>query len=99
MDLDIRQHDLVHISLNLLPLSPTSLELQGPKLGLWTTLLLLYADDVVLFAYEPNSMHQLLQVLQVFCHESGLQVNIAKTKMMAECTIQPKHPLVISFGG
>ena len=72
--------------------------IQGPKLGLWTILLLLYADDVVLFAYNPDSMHKLLPVLfKTFCQEGGLQVNVTKTKMMAVCTIQPKHPPNITF--
>ena len=67
--------------------------LQGPQLGLWTVLLLLYANDVALLAYDPDSMHKLLQVRKTFCRESGLQVNVGKKKMMALCTISQNIPL------
>lgn len=55
----------------------------GPQIRLFAILLLLYADDVLLLAYDPSSMHKLLQILQDFYKESGLQVNVRKTKTMA----------------
>ena len=43
-------------------------------------LLLLYANDVVVFSYDVDSMQHLLGVLEEFCHSSGLAVNIEKNK-------------------
>ena len=43
-------------------------------------LMLLYANDVVLFSYDVDSMQHLLGVLEEFCHSSGLVVNVEKTK-------------------
>ena len=54
-------------------------------------LFLLYANDVVLFSYDVDSMQHLLGVLEEFCHSSGLAVNVEKTKRMAMQTIQPHH--------
>lgn len=36
----------------------------GPQIRLFIILLLLYADDGVLFAYDPSSMHKLLRILK-----------------------------------
>ena len=48
----------------------------GPRLGGYVVLLLLYADDVVLMAYEEKGLHVLLQRLAAFCEDSGLEVNV-----------------------
>ncbi|MCO5560653.1 hypothetical protein L7F22_014270 [Adiantum nelumboides] len=44
--------------------------------------LLLYADDIVLIAESPDGMQRQLDVLQKFAEESGLSVNMGKTKIM-----------------
>jgi hypothetical protein len=74
-------------------------KLDGPKLMHQFILLLLYADDVVLFSYEIESMQRLLGVLETFCECSGLTVNVEKTKMMVVRTIQPQqYPTLIYKG-
>ena len=49
--------------------------------GTWIPLLL-YADDIVLIAESPDGMQRQLDVLQKFAKESGLSVNLGKTKTM-----------------
>ena len=49
--------------------------------GTWIPLLL-YADDIVLIAESPDGMQRQLDVLQKFAEESGLSVNLGKTKIM-----------------
>ncbi|MCO5606524.1 hypothetical protein L7F22_060712 [Adiantum nelumboides] len=56
--------------------------------GTWIPLLL-YADDIVLIAESPDGMQRQLDVLQKFAEESGLSVNMGKTKTMVfNTTIQ-----------
>ena len=54
--------------------------LDAPKLMQQFILLLLYADDVVIFSYDVDGMQRLLGALEAFCHSSGLTVNLDKTK-------------------
>ncbi|MCO5572106.1 hypothetical protein L7F22_025857 [Adiantum nelumboides] len=49
--------------------------------GTWIPLLL-YADDIVPIAESPDGMQRQLDVLQKFAEESGLSVNMGKTKTM-----------------
>ena len=65
-------------------------EIEGPSVGLYTVLILLYADDVILLAQTYDSMHRLLELLKAFCDRSGLKVNVAKTKMLS-CTKGQVH--------
>ena len=51
--------------------------------------MLLYADDVILMAHTYKKMNAILDLLKAFCLESGLTINIAKTKMMI-CSTGPK---------
>ena len=74
-------------------------ELNAPKLMQNVIVLLLYADDVVLFSYDVDSMQHLLGVLEEFCHSSGLAVNVEKTKMMVVQTIQPHHYPMLTYRG
>ena len=50
--------------------------LNAPKLMQHVILLLLYADHVVHFSYDVDSMQHLLGVLKEFCHSSGLAMNV-----------------------
>ena len=43
---------------------------------------LLWADDLVLLALNPESLHKMLSVLYAYCQEWGLVVNISKTAIM-----------------
>ena len=64
--------------------------IERPLVGLYTVLILLYADDVILLAQTYDSMHRLLELLKAFCDKSGLKVNVAKTKMLS-CTKGQVH--------
>ena len=55
---------------------------RGAQLARTWIPLLLYADDIVLIAESPNGMQRQLDVLQKFAEESGLSVNLGKTKIM-----------------
>ena len=47
--------------------------------GTWIPLLL-YADDIVLISDSPEGMQRHLDTLHTFSQESGLSVNMSKTK-------------------
>ena len=49
--------------------------------GTWISLLL-YADDIVLISDSPEGMQQHLDALHTFASDSGLSVNLGKTKVM-----------------
>ena len=49
--------------------------------GTWIPLLL-YADDIVLISDSPEGMQRHLDALQSFTEDSGLSVNLGKTKVM-----------------
>ena len=49
--------------------------------GTWIPLLL-YADDIVLVSDSPEGMQRHLDALQRFAQDSGLSVNLGKTKVM-----------------
>ena len=44
--------------------------------------LLLFADDLALFSHSHAGLQAQLDILHAFCKDRGLQVNIAKTKVM-----------------
>ena len=62
-------------------------------------LLLLYADDVVIFSYDVDGMQRLLGALEAFCQSSGLTINVDKTKMMVVQTIQPHQYPMLTYKG
>lgn len=45
-------------------------------------LMLLYADDLVVFAFSPADLRRKLKILQQYCLENGLTVNVEKTKII-----------------
>ena len=49
--------------------------------GTWIPLLL-YADDIVLISDSLEGMQRHLDALHIFEHDSGLSVNLGKTKVM-----------------
>lgn len=49
--------------------------------GTWISLLL-YVDNIVLISESPEGMHPHLDVLHTFASDSGLSVNLGKTKVM-----------------
>ena len=56
--------------------------IDGPQIGLFVVLVLLYGDDVALLAYTIEGLQKLLELLHAFCRKSGLVVNVSKTKFM-----------------
>ncbi len=53
-----------------------------PMLGQLVVRLLLYADDLALMSHTPTGLQKQLDVLQVFCCERQLTVNVKKTKVV-----------------
>ncbi|XP_046478639.1 uncharacterized protein [Neodiprion pinetum] len=50
--------------------------------GLTDILMLLYADDTVIFAHSPIDLLRKLRVLEEYCDANGLTVNKSKTKIV-----------------
>ena len=63
-------------------------EIDGPTIDMYTLLILLNADDVILMTHTPKGMTKLLELLRDFCDKSGLTVNVEKTKTMI-CSNKP----------
>eukprot|EP00249_Psilotum_nudum_P023837 c29002_g1_i1 orf=1190-2446(+) len=61
--------------------------------------LLLYADDVVIFTNSESQMQEMMNTFSNFCTESGMAINVNKTKTMITKTIQPRSPLQITYRG
>ena len=56
-----------------------------PHLNGITVSHLLWADDLILLALDPDSLQKNLNVLSDFCKRMGLQVNIKKNKVITFC--------------
>ena len=69
--------------------------LDAPKHMQQVILLILYADNVVIFSYDVDGMQHLLGTLGAFSQSSRLTINVDKTKMMVVWTIQPhQYPML-----
>ncbi len=66
---------------------------KGAQLGNMSLQLLIFADDVVLVAKDPQALQQHLLALEEFCSYSGMKVNLKKTKCFAVGTRQAPHLL------
>jgi hypothetical protein len=53
-----------------------------PMLGQLAIRLLLYADDLTLMSHTPTGLQKQLDVLQAFCCEHQLTMNVKKTKVV-----------------
>jgi hypothetical protein len=53
-----------------------------PMLGKLVVRLLLYADDLALMSHTPVGLQKQLDVLQAFCYERQLILNVKKTKVV-----------------
>jgi len=53
-----------------------------PMLGQLAVRLLLYVDNLALMSHTPTGLHKQLDVLQAFCCECQLIVNVKKTKVV-----------------
>ena len=51
-------------------------ETAHPRIGMYVIKLLLYADDKVYFAHTQERMQQSMEILDRFCQESGLTINV-----------------------
>ena len=56
--------------------------IKGIDAGMVKILLLLYADDIVLFGKTPDELQKSLDILEAYCDRWNLTVNIAKTKVV-----------------
>ena len=56
--------------------------INGIDVGMVKILLLLYADDIVLFGKTPDELQKSLDILEAYCDRWNLTVNIAKTKVV-----------------
>ena len=72
---------------------------EGPAIRMLTLLLLIYADDVVLFAHDIIALQRLLDAIKTFCEATGLSVNVAKTKFMIVSTQKQKNQSMLSYQG
>ena len=54
----------------------------GVDIGIMQLFLLLYADDIVLFAIKPDELQHLLDILLDYCAQSRVTVNTPKTKVV-----------------
>lgn len=68
----------------------------GSQLGALAIQLLIFADDVVLLAHTPSDLQQHLLALEHFCKQTGMQVNMKKTKCLA---IGSRQELSLFFAG
>ena len=62
-------------------------ELQGQKVSI-----LLYVDDSVLLSRSPAGLQHLLHVLQLFCGDKLLSVNMSKTQVVIFNDFRHAHP-------
>ena len=66
--------------------------IDAPTLGSMLVAILLFADDIGLFSYSPQGLQKQLDNLWAFCHERGLKVNVAKTKIVVFEARQSSSP-------
>ena len=63
-------------------LEEASEETDCPRLAEPLIAILLFADDIALFSYSSKGLQRQLDILQAFCAERGLKVDVQKTKTM-----------------
>ncbi|MCO5588829.1 hypothetical protein L7F22_042789 [Adiantum nelumboides] len=68
-----------------------------PSIGTFTLLLLIYADDVVLLAYNALPLQKLQDAVHAFCNATGLSINVAKTKIMSVHTCRNENQPIIMY--
>ena len=71
-------------SLNLNDIEETFVNsgLEGIDIDMFKMFMLLYADDIVIFANSAEELQQSLDVLLNYCNRWKLTVNVSKTKVM-----------------
>ena len=55
---------------------------EGIQLDMFKLFVLLYADDIVIFAESKDSLQNSLNILHEYCQRSKLTVNVTKSKIM-----------------
>jgi len=61
-------------------------------LSLATIVVLLYADDMVLFNTDVGKMAEMLRVVDLWASEMAMRINVAKTKIMLMGRGAPQLP-------
>ncbi|MCO5581159.1 hypothetical protein L7F22_035037 [Adiantum nelumboides] len=74
-------------------------EADMPKIGTIILLLLIYADDVVLFSHHAHTLQKMMNAVSDFCKTSGLAVNVTKTKVMVIKTHHTGDQPTIMYNG
>ena len=63
-------------------LEEASGETKCPRLAELFIAIILFADDIALFSYTTKGLQRQLDILQAFCSDRGLKVNVHKTNTM-----------------
>ncbi len=63
-----------------------------PSLSGLTISHLAWADDLVILALDPESLQKQLTIIENYCRDWGLEINISKTKFMVMNGKQPPSP-------
>jgi hypothetical protein len=59
---------------------------------------LLYADDIIIFAYSSNELQKKINILQQYFEEHGLRINLTKTKFMIFAKKRTQHKFRLYWG-
>ena len=70
-----------------------------PILGHFVLALQIYADDVVLMAHAISSLQKSLDAIHAFCEETGLSVNVSKTKIMQIGVSKTENRQILMYNG
>lgn len=81
------------LELHLKAHSQDAPDLHGQKVPI-----LLYADDIVLLSKSPSGLQHMLDVLQAFCSEKLLSVNMSKTQVVIFNDFRRSVPDVFKYG-
>ena len=79
--------ELSLLSFLILPLAISRVNLEiknadGTTLSSVILSILLYADDIVLFASSEESLQSMLNIVQIWCEKYRLQLNLSKTNIL-----------------
>ena len=73
-------------------------DIDSPTLLARIVAILLFADDIALLSYSPKGLQKQLDILQAFCKDHGLTVNVSKTQVVVFERKRSKSP-VFTYNG
>ncbi|MCO5612696.1 hypothetical protein L7F22_066965 [Adiantum nelumboides] len=74
-------------------------EQEGPAIGMLVLVLLIYADDLALFAHTIEALQKLVDAIHAFCENTGLSVNVNKTKFIIVSTLKKNNQPILMYQG